>query len=101
MTVRTSGFHKARGELVAFLDHDNIWLPETLDLQVQALHTWPESCLVFRNGEILNQHGPLAIRISRVGLLHEFTSTYPEIAAAKDPHSPVLPRPRNIFARLP
>ena len=36
-TARNRGTELARGELVAFLDHDDVWLPDKLSLQIDAL----------------------------------------------------------------
>src|SRR5947209_2263946 len=35
--ARNHGARRARGELVAFLDHDDVWLPTKLERQVEAL----------------------------------------------------------------
>jgi glycosyltransferase involved in cell wall biosynthesis len=44
---RNLGVRHARGELVAFLDADDVWLPEKLTEQVQCLDAHPEAALVY------------------------------------------------------
>jgi glycosyltransferase involved in cell wall biosynthesis len=46
-TARNLGIQHARGDLVAFLDADDIWFPEKLSAQVGALLQFPEAGLAF------------------------------------------------------
>src|SRR5215469_16427814 len=44
--ARNRGIAEARGQLIAFLDADDIWLPNKLSQQVQCLERSPGACLV-------------------------------------------------------
>ena len=55
--ARNAGLEKARGEVVAFLDHDDLWLPEKLELQVRAMQTWRDCGLVFTDGKSFDESG--------------------------------------------
>jgi glycosyltransferase involved in cell wall biosynthesis len=48
--TRNGGLRIARGEFVAFLDSDDLFLPHKLALQVVALETHPEVGMVYSNG---------------------------------------------------
>ncbi|MFQ5700789.1 MAG: glycosyltransferase family 2 protein [Acidobacteriota bacterium] len=45
--ARNRGIRESRGELIAFLDSDDLWLPEKLTLQVDRLDRTPGAGMVF------------------------------------------------------
>lgn len=49
---RSAGIQAARADLIAFLDHDDLWLPEKLELQASALRDNPDAAMVFCQVEI-------------------------------------------------
>jgi glycosyltransferase involved in cell wall biosynthesis len=45
-SARNLGIRQAQGQLIAFLDSDDVWLPEFLSAQVDVLRRYPEVALV-------------------------------------------------------
>jgi glycosyltransferase involved in cell wall biosynthesis len=79
-SARNAGIQVAAGKYVAFLDSDDLWLPQHLAKQVTALETNPKLQMVYANGiylrgetpvGILFDNSPQALPVDLDGLLHE------------------------------
>lgn len=53
---RNAGIRVARGKYVAFLDHDDIWLPDKLARQVDAIDSNPDAAMVFCDMIVFGEH---------------------------------------------
>lgn len=60
--ARNAAIRQAHGEYVAFLDSDDSWLPEYLDLQMQLFEDKPSLDLVCSDAYYFDDSGPLGIR---------------------------------------
>ena len=55
--IKNIGLDKASGELIAFIDHDDLWAPEKLMKQVIALNEYPEAGFCLVNGYNFKEKG--------------------------------------------
>ncbi|MHB1286996.1 MAG: glycosyltransferase family 2 protein [Leptospirales bacterium] len=55
--ARNRGIQEARGEYIAFIDDDDIWLPFKLELQIGLLLKHPELALVCTNFKVFDSKG--------------------------------------------
>jgi len=55
--ARNTGIRASSGELIAFLDQDDLWLPEKLALQVQRFRGNPKVGLVHGNVRLVDKEG--------------------------------------------
>ncbi len=83
--TRNRGIYLARGELIAFLDADDIFMPQKLEQQVQILETQPEIGIVNSGFRIITEEGEEVVDIKR---WHKIPDLTPEIWLL---HKPVLP----------
>jgi glycosyltransferase involved in cell wall biosynthesis len=65
--ARNTGMRHATGEYIAFLDADDLWLPEKLRLQMDLFEAHPEYSLVYTDMTTFNDTGVLveSVRSSR------------------------------------
>ncbi len=77
--ARNRGLSLANGDLIAFLDADDLWLPQYLARQVEFLDTHPQYPLSFTDGWFIRQEQvPL-----RLESLKPYFSYYPAPSAGK------------------
>jgi glycosyltransferase involved in cell wall biosynthesis len=55
--ARNKAIELSSGKYIAFLDHDDLWLPEKLLLQIQLLETRPDIAVVYGNASVIDGHG--------------------------------------------
>lgn len=53
--VRNTGMQKAKGDVIAFLDSDDLWTPDKLSFQISLLKQDPDSRFIFGHGEQFGQ----------------------------------------------
>ncbi|HEY9770120.1 MAG TPA: glycosyltransferase [Coleofasciculaceae cyanobacterium] len=56
-TARNRGISHATGEFIAFLDADDLWSPDKLALQIEALYQNPEAKVVYSWTQYIDEQG--------------------------------------------
>ena len=69
---RNYALEKASGELVAFLDSDDEWLPEKLALQIAVINKFPEVGLVCSNAFKINEQTQISEKFHPINTYSEF-----------------------------
>ena len=54
---RNQGIMQSVGKYIAFLDDDDLWCPDKLELQIKYMDEHPEFDLVYSNALIIDEHG--------------------------------------------
>lgn len=54
--ARNTGIRHAQGQYIAFLDSDDLWLPEKLEKHVQHLNASPQIGISFSRSEFIDEH---------------------------------------------
>lgn len=62
---RNRGLALAQGEFVAFLDHDDLWTPEKLELQLKALQENPQAAIAYSWTNLIDKSGEFIGECSR------------------------------------
>jgi glycosyltransferase involved in cell wall biosynthesis len=55
------GLEKSTGDYIAFLDHDDLWLPAHLEVCVRALRSQPVAALAFGRYGLIDLHGRMLV----------------------------------------
>jgi glycosyltransferase involved in cell wall biosynthesis len=53
---RNVGVRAAQGDLIAFLDHDDLWMPDKLTRQIEALEANSDAAMVFCDMIVFGEH---------------------------------------------
>jgi len=61
--ARNAAIREARGEFVAVLDADDVWLPDKLDVQMPLFGLEPQIDLVFAKGTVMDETGQYLSRV--------------------------------------
>ena len=56
-SARNHGISLAKGEFVCFLDDDDLWKPEKVEVQLQAFNSFPEAQLVHSSAAVIDANG--------------------------------------------
>jgi glycosyltransferase involved in cell wall biosynthesis len=101
--ARNTAIARSNGQLLAFLDDDDLWQPFKLQLQVDLLHQHPDRGLIFSDFSILRDAGVVAVSGIRTwhAQQHDWGAIYEKRHVFKPPESAVygadLPPAIDVF----
>jgi glycosyltransferase involved in cell wall biosynthesis len=101
--ARNLGIAEARGELIAFLDADDIWLPSRLERGVELLRRHPAADMVYGESEYWRswdgERQAFRDRVQPHGFSADRVVPAPELLARYLTHRAALPCPTSMMAR--
>jgi glycosyltransferase involved in cell wall biosynthesis len=79
-SARNLGIRESRGEFIAFLDADDVWLPGKLALQLECLRRFPEAGMIWTDMSAVDAEG----RVLHERYLRRMYSAYEFYPASRD-----------------
>jgi glycosyltransferase involved in cell wall biosynthesis len=97
--ARNAGIDRARGELVAFLDSDDVWRPGKLALQLACLSRVPEAGLIWTEMSAVDAAGDL-VSGSSLRSIFAFRAGFEKLFAHRIPLTEIAGGPDGLTGTL-
>lgn len=99
-TARNRGIECARGEFIAFLDADDLWLPQKLELQVKLMQSEPSLGLICTNFERFDESGAARPSGLDLDLLTKRQDLFRQLLRRLFVLTSTVLAPRSVFKRV-